>query len=259
MRMFRNVLAAAATAAVISLAAPATTPAVAAEAGALPQEQWSFDGLFGTFDRAALRRGFAVYKNICSACHSMRLLYYRNLQDIGFSEAEVKKIAAEAQITDGPNDEGEMFERPGKPSDHFKSPFPNEQAARAANNGRHPPDFSLLVKSVVGGPDFVYGILTGFKEPPKGYKLPDGTYYNTVFPGHNIGMPPPLSDGGVDYADGTKATVAQQAHDVATFLTWASEPKLEERKQMGIKVILFLIVLTGLLYVVKRRVWRDVH
>lgn len=259
MRKIRTALAAGVTVAVLSFAVSAPRPALAAESGALPHQQWSFDGLFGTFDRAALRRGFTVYKNICSACHSMRLLYYRNLADIGFSDAEVKKIASEVQVTDGPNDEGEMFERPGKPSDHFKSPFPNEKAARAANNGRLPPDFSLLVKSVVGGPDFVYGILTGFKDAPPGYKLPEGTYYNEVFPGHNIGMPPPLSDGAVDYADGTKATLPQEAHDVATFLTWASEPKLETRKQMGIKVILFLIVLTGLLYVIKRRVWKDVH
>jgi ubiquinol-cytochrome c reductase cytochrome c1 subunit len=231
----------------------------AAEAEALPAEHWSFDGIFGTYDRAALRRGFQVYKEICSACHSMNLLHYRNLEAIGFSEDEVKKIAASVQVTDGPNDQGEMYERPGRPSDPFKAPFPNDQAARAANNGALPPDLSLIVKARKGGPDYVHAILTGFGEPPPDMKMADGMNYNKYFPGHQIAMPPPLSEGAVTYADGTKATVDQMSLDVTNFLAWASEPNLEERHFTGVKAVLFLIVLTALLYGVKRKIWAAVH
>jgi ubiquinol-cytochrome c reductase cytochrome c1 subunit len=236
------------------------TPAArAAEAEALPAEHWSFDGIFGTYDRAALRRGFQVYKEICSACHSMNLLHYRNLQAIGYSEDEVKKIAASVQVTDGPNDQGEMYERPGRPSDPFKAPFPNDQAARAANNGALPPDLSLIVKARKGGPNYTHAILTGFGEPPADMKMADGMNYNKYFPGHQIAMPPPLSEGAVTYADGTKATVDQMSLDVSNFLAWASEPNLEERHFTGVKTVLFLIVLTALLYGVKRKIWAAVH
>jgi ubiquinol-cytochrome c reductase cytochrome c1 subunit len=242
-----------------SIVAGAGRVALAEETPAPPQEHWSFAGIFGTFDRAELRRGFQVYKEVCSACHSMNLLHYRNLQDIGFSEDEVKQIAASVQVTDGPNDAGEMFERPGKPSDAFHPPFPNEQAARAANNGALPPDLSLMVKARKGGADYVYAILTGFSEPPPDVKIAQGMNYNKYFPGHQIAMPPPLSDGAVTYADGTKATVDQEAYDVANFLAWAAEPKLEERHLIGVKTVLFLIVLTALLYGVKRKIWAAVH
>jgi ubiquinol-cytochrome c reductase cytochrome c1 subunit len=245
------------TAALIGSAAGGT--ALAAEAPTPPELHWSFQGIFGTYDRAALARGFQVYKEICSACHSMNLMHYRNLQDIGFSEDQVKQIAASVQVTDGPNDAGDMFERPGRPSDTFKPPFANENAARAANNGALPPDLSLIVKARKGGPDYVDGILTGFRDPPADMKMAQGMYYNEYFPGHQIAMPPPLSDGAVTYPDGTKATVDQMASDVSNFLAWASEPKLEERHFIGVKSVLFLIVLTVLLYGAKRKIWAAVH
>ncbi len=256
MRKLVYTLAASAALVAVNLAAPA----LAAEEGIkLPAQSWSFEGVFGTFDPAARQRGFQVYKEVCSACHAMKLLSYRNLEDIGFSEAEVKAIAASVQVTDGPNDQGEMFERPGRPYDRFKSPFPNDQAARAGNNGALPPDLSLIVKARPNGPDYVYGILTGFGDAPADMKMMDGMNYNKYFPGHQIAMPAPLSDDRVTYADGTKATVAQEAHDVVTFLAWAAEPNLEARHRLGIKVIIFLLLVTGVLYAVKRKIWRDVH
>ena len=244
------------TAALIGAGASA---AARAEETALPQKHWSFQGIFGTYDRAAVQRGFQVYKEICSACHSMNLVHYRDLQAVGFSEDQVKQIAASVQVTDGPNDAGEMFERPGKPSDPFKAPFPNDNAARAANNGALPPDLSLMAKARPGGPDHIYGIMTGFVTAPAGVTVAEGMYYNEYFPGHQIAMPPPLSDGAVTYADGTKATIDQMAYDVSNFLAWTAEPKLEERHLIGVKSVLFLIVLTALLYGVKRKIWAAVH
>jgi len=187
------------------------------------------------------------------------LLHYRDLQDIGFTPDQVKAIAANVQVTDGQNDAGEMYERPGRPSDVFKPPFPNDNAARAANNGALPPDLSLMVKARKYGPDHVHGIMTGYGEPPAGMQMAEGMNYNKYFPGHQIAMPPPLSDGAVTYADGTKATVDQMATDVANFLAWAAEPKLEQRHMIGVKSVLFLIVLTALLYGIKRKVWAAVH
>ena len=231
--------------------------AAAAEAPA-PQD-WSFSGIFGTYDRAALRRGFQVYNDVCSACHSMNLVYYRNLGEIGFTEDEIKSIAAKRQVTDGPNDQGEMFQRPARPSDHFVPPFANEELARLANNGALPPDLSVIVKARKGGPDYIYGILTGFVDAPEGFKVPDGMFYNAEFPGHAIAMPPPLADGVVTYADKTIATVPQMAHDVTTFLNWAAEPELDARKKLGLRVMLFLVLLTAMLYAVKRKVWSKLH
>lgn len=229
-------------------------------------QSWSFNGFFGYFDQAQLRRGFQIHREICSGCHAMNLVAYRDLQDIGFSEDAVKAIAAEVQVQDGPDDTGEMFERPGRPSDRFKAPFPNEQAARAANNGALPPDLSLIAKSRAGagflgyhGADYIYSLMVGYEEPPPGVTLPDGMYYNDAFKGHQIAMPPPLSEGGVTYEDGTEATLDQQAKDIAAFLTWAAEGNLEERHRTGIKAILFLVIFTLLAYTVKRRVWADVH
>ncbi len=168
-------------------------------------------------------------------------------------------MAASVQVEDGPNDQGQMFQRPGKPSDRFKAPFANEQAARFANNGALPPDLSLIVKAREGGPDYVYAILTGFTAPPAGFTMNQGMNYDLAFAGHQIAMPPPLSEGVVTYTDGTKATVPQMAHDVVTFLSWAANPELEARHRIGVKTMIFLVVLTGLLYAVKRKVWADVH
>ncbi|MCH7538895.1 MAG: cytochrome c1 [Proteobacteria bacterium] len=225
-----------------------------------PAREWTFQGIFGTFDRAAAQRGLQVYREGCAACHSLDLLYYRNLEALGYGEEEIQAIAAEHEVTDGPDEEGEMFERPARPSDRFVAPFPNPQAARAANNGALPPDLSLITKARAGGPDYLFALLTGYQEePPEGVEFVEGMYYNEYFPGRQIAMPPPLFDDAVEYADGTPATVEQMARDVVTFLSWAAEPEMEERKRLGIKVILFLVVLTGLFYAVKRKVWSDVH
>lgn len=254
----RKFLIATATLAALVTCSAAVT-ASAADAPTPPRLSWSFDGPFGTFDRAALQRGFQVYREVCSNCHSMKYLTYGDLTQIGYTEAQVKAIAASVKVQDGPNKEGNMFERPGRPSDHFKSPFPNEEAARANFGGALPPDFSLIAKARKYGPDYIVAILTGFRNPPAGVKVPPGRYYNTYFPGHMIAMPPPLTDGAVTYADGTKASVHQMARDVATFLVWASDPSLEERHQLGFKVIVFLVILAGIFYFAKKRIWADVH
>ncbi len=224
-----------------------------------PSQEWRFNGLFGTFDRAAAQRGFQVYSEVCAACHGLRLLSYRNLRELGFSADEVAAIASQVQITDGPNDQGDMFQRPGRPSDRFRSPFANEAAARAGNNGALPPDLSVIVKARENGPNYVYALLTGFGDPPPDMTLMAGMNYNRYFPGHQIAMPNILREGGVTYADGTTATVHQQAWDVVNFLTWAAEPNLEGRRQMGVRVVLFLIVFAGMMYAVKRKVWADAH
>jgi ubiquinol-cytochrome c reductase cytochrome c1 subunit len=230
----------------------------------LLQPHWSFDGPFGTFDRAALQRGFQVYKEVCSSCHALSLLFYRNLGGPGgpgFGEDEVKAIAAGYKVQDGPNDQGEMFERAGRPSDPFVKPFPNEKAARAGNNGAYPPDLSLITKAREGGANYVYSILNGYGDLPQGFKLNEGMNYNKYFAAgeHQIAMPQPLQPNQVTYSDGTQASLQQEAHDVVTFLAWASEPELEARKRIGLESILFLIVLTVLLYAVKRKVWAAVH
>jgi ubiquinol-cytochrome c reductase cytochrome c1 subunit len=230
------------------------------EAPPPPHQQWSFEGVFGTYDEAALQRGFQVYKEVCSACHPVKHLYYRDLTEIGYTDDQVKGFAAQSQVADGPNDQGEMYQRPGRPSDPFAAPFANDQAARAANNGALPPDLSLIVKAREGGPDYVYAILTGFKDAPADVKLNPNMNYNEYFPGHQIGMPPPLTaDGQLTFADGTKATIPQMAHDVVTFLAWASEPNLNERHRMGAKVILFLVIAAGIFYAAKRKIWADLH
>jgi ubiquinol-cytochrome c reductase cytochrome c1 subunit len=232
-----------------------------AKKNSMPHEEWGFNSIFGTFDGAAMTRGFQVYKEVCSGCHSMSLLSYRHLSGIGMSAEDIKAVAASVQVLDGPNDEGEMFERPGRASDRFLAPFPNEQAARAANNGALPPDLSLMAKAREGGADHIVAILTGYGEPPACLKLNEGMNFNKYFEAgaFQIAMPPPLSDGAVSFADGTQATVPQMAHDVAVFLAWAAEPNLDDRHRTGVKTILFLIVLTALLYAVKRKVWSKIH
>lgn len=223
----------------------------------LPDMQWSFDGPFGTYDRGALQRGFQVYKQVCSACHSMDHLAYRNLSALGYNDDEVKAIAADYSTMDGPDDEGEMFERPMKPSDRFKNPYANEKQARYANNGALPPDMSLIAKARVGGANYLYGLLTGYEEPPEGFEIGQGQHYNAVMAGHKIAMANPLSDDIVAYEDGSPTTVDQYAKDVSHFLMWAAEPKMEDRKRMGVMVILFLLAFTGIMYKVKKKIWAD--
>ncbi len=275
MRLRRIFAAGAATALVgaFGLAMIAGTPSFAedkgAETHAAPARQsWSFAGPFGKFDRAQLQRGYQVYREVCSNCHSMRLVAFRDLAESSgpaFSEGQVKALAATFKVKDGPNDAGDMFERPGRPSDYFPAPFPNSQAASAAF-GAIPPDMSVLAKArdihsgfprfifdaftqyQEGGPDYIYALLTGYTEP-------DNPNFNAVFPGHRIAMPPPLSDGVVDYTDGSPKTVQQYAKDVTAFLMWAAEPKLEARKSLGFAVVLYLIVFATLLYLVKKRIW----
>ena len=219
---------------------------------------WSFKELTGKFDRASLQRGFQVYKEVCSSCHSMQYLSYRNLGEPGgpeFTLEEVKAIAASVEIEDGPDSQGEMFTRPGKPSDKFKSPYPNVEASTVANGGAYPPDMSVLVKARPGGADYMYSVLMGYEEPPAGMKLDDGVYYNKYMIGQKIKMASPLSDGIVEYSDGTEATMDQMAKDVTTFLAWAAEPELEVRHKLGIKVIIYLILLTVLVYLSMKKIW----
>lgn len=236
-----------------------SAPVIAAEAPHAPAQEWSFDGPLGAYDRASLQRGFQVYKQVCSACHSLKRVYYRNLSALGYDESQIKAVAADVMVMDGPNDEGEMFDRAGRPSDRFKSPFPNDAAAKFANNGALPPDLSLITKARADGPNYVYGILTGYETAPEGEELTATQHWNKYFPGHKISMAAPLSDGMVAYDDGTEGTTAQYAHDVVTFLAWAAEPEMEERKQTGIKVILFLAVFAGIMYAVKKKVWAKLH
>lgn len=253
MRPLRSLLAG------LLIAGLAAAPALAQEEPPLPNINWSFNGIFGTFDLAAAQRGFQVYSQICSNCHSMQSLHYRDLTGLGLTPEQVKAIAAAVTVPQGVDDQGNPKEGPATPASQFRSPFPNEQAARSANNGAAPPDLSLIVNAREGHADYVYGILTGFANPPPGFKLQDGLFYNKYFPGHQIHMPPPLQDESVTYADGTKASVEQEAHDVVTFLEWAANPELVQRKQIGARVILFLLLMTGLTYAVKRKIWSDVH
>jgi cytochrome c1 len=245
----------------------ALLPAIAAAEGPpaepeIQSQSWSFDGPFGTYNPEQLQRGYGVYKRICSNCHSMRLLSYRNLGEAGgpeFSPEAVKALAEEIQVTDGPNDKGEMYQRAGRPSDHFRSPYANDEAARAANRGALPPDLSVMAKARPGGPDYIYALLTGYKDAPQGFDLTQGMQYNVAFPGHQVAMPPPLADGLVTYADGTKETADNYARDVAAFLMWAAEPKLQERHMLGARVIVFLFALAVAMFLAKRVVWAGVH
>ena len=239
----------------------AATQAMAAGDVKPPRTQnWSFDGIFGTYDRAAAQRGLQVYKEVCAACHGLRLVAYRNLMDLGYTEDQVKGFASEYEVqNEEPNDDGEMFDRPALPSDRFVSPFPNVQAARAANGGAYPPDLSLITKARANGANYLYSLLTGYVEAPADKEGLEGLHYNPYFPGEWIAMAAPLSEDVVEYGDGTKATVDQMSYDVTTFLYWAASPRLEERKQTGLKVMLFLAVFTGLLIAVKKKVWSDVH
>jgi ubiquinol-cytochrome c reductase cytochrome b/c1 subunit len=265
----------------VLLSAGLAVPAYAAgEAEMPPRVKWSFSGPFGMYDQAQLQRGFKVYREVCQGCHSLSLLSFRNLAEPGgpgFTEAQARVIAAEYQIKDGPNDEGEMFERPGRLADRFPKPFPNDNAARAANGGALPPDMSVIAKARTyergfpwflidivtqyqeQGPDYIVALLNGYVDAPQGFQLPDGSQYNKYFPGHAIGMPAPLSDGQVTYDDGAPQTIDQYAKDVTAFLMWAAEPHMIARKRIGFQVMIFLLVFAGLLYFTKKKVWSDVH
>ena len=250
--------------AALALAATLALPGLAfAAAETEPEEAspiaWSFSGPFGTFDRAAEQRGLQVWQGVCSNCHSMKEAYYRNLTGIGLTDEQVKAFAAGIDIAGPPGDSGAPTERPALPSDHFRSPFPNDTAARAANNGALPPDHSLIEKAREGGANYLYALLNGYKDPPADFKLQPGLYYNVYFPGRQIAMAPPLHDGAVDYADGTPATVEQMSKDVTTFLTYMANPEMEQRKRMGVKIVLFLAGMTVVTYAVKRKVWADLH
>lgn len=228
----------------------------------IERQSWSFTPPFGTFDNAQLQRGYQVYKDVCAQCHSMNLLSYRNLGEPGgpeFSPKAVEVLASQAQITDGPNDKGEMFQRPGRPSDRFRAPFATEQQARAMNNGALPPDLSVMAKARPGGPDYLNALLTGYKPAPEDFELAQGMHYNTAFPGHQIAMPPILSDNAVAYTDGTPRTLDNYARDVSAFLMWAAEPKLEERHKTGTRVMVFLLVFAVIMFLAKRSVWSRLH
>jgi ubiquinol-cytochrome c reductase cytochrome c1 subunit len=247
---------------IITLICFVSVQANSAETAKLLKTDWSFKGLFGKFDRASLQRGYQVYTEVCSSCHSMKYLSYRNLGEKGgpeFSEAEVKAIAASFEVTDGPNAEGEMFLRPAKLSDKFVKPYENVKAAEAANGGAYPPDMSVLVKARSGGVDYIYSLLQGYDDAPSGMILDDGVHYNKYMYGNKIKMSAPLSEGIVEYGDGTEATVEQMSKDVTTFLMWAAEPHLESRHQMGFKAILYLIVLTILVYFSMKKIWSRVE
>ena len=220
--------------------------------------EWSFKGFFGKFDRASLQRGYQVYNEVCASCHSIKYLSYRNLSEPGgpeFSEEQAKAIAAQFEVSDGPNSDGDMFTRPAKLSDKFVMPYQNEQEAKASNGGAYPPDFSVLVKARSGGANYIYSVLLGYEDPPSDITLDDGVYYNRYMYGNKIKMPKPLSNDSVTYSDGTSATEEQMAKDVVTFLTWAAEPHLEARYKLGFRAIVYLIILTLLVYFSMKKIW----
>ncbi len=223
---------------------------------------WTFKGLFGKFDRGSLQRGYQVYTEVCASCHSMKYLSYRNLSEKGgpeFSEAEAKAIAANFEILDGPDSTGEMFTRPAKLSDKFVMPYANDEEAKSANGGAYPPDMSVLVKARKGGADYIYSLLLGYDDAPSNIKLDDGVYYNKYMYGNKIKMPAPLSDDLIEYSDGTKATSEQMAKDVVNFLMWSAEPHLEQRHKTGFRVIVYLIILTVLVYFTMKKIWSRVE
>ncbi|MGF1454100.1 MAG: cytochrome c1 [Alphaproteobacteria bacterium] len=260
-------LAAAALSALVLAAGPVQA-AGEAEHPIHPENGWPFAGPLGRFDKASLQRGFQVYTQVCAACHSMRLLHYRNLGDDGgpgYDEDEVKAIAANYQVPAGPDEYGNEVDeygqpltRPARPEDRFKMPYPNETAARAANGGAYPPDLSVITKARHGGADYVYSLLQGYKEPPEDVELRAGAYYNIYFPGKQYAMPQPLYDDLIEYTDGTPATIEQMSYDVTQFLHWAAEPKMEERKKLGLMVMIYLSIFAVLLYLSYRRIWRNV-
>lgn len=265
MKMIQKLSTVAAIATVAMAAAFVSTASVqAAESGPeMEHVDWSFNGPFGTFDRSQLRRGYKVYKEVCASCHSMDLIHFRNLGEPGgpeFSGPEVKALAAEIKVQDGPDQSGDMFERPGEGKDKMPAPYPNPEAA-AASLGAAPPDLSLLAKARNGGPDYIHALLTGYKDAPADVTMPAGGHYNPYFAAGSgvIAMPPPLAEGQVDYGDGTPNTVDQMSKDVSAFMMWTAEPKLEQRHRMGFQVMIYLLVLAGILFFATRKVWSDQH
>lgn len=236
-------------------------------AAPLPQRDWSFDGIFGSFDRGEVQRGLQVYLEICASCHGLGYVAYRDLGMIGYDETQIKAIASQYEVEAGPNadgeifdEDGELFMRPARPADRFVSPYPNTKYAAAMNGGAVPPDLSLIYKARADGANYLHALLTGFEEEPgEDFDEDSGLSYNPYFPGHHIAMAQPLWGDDVEYADGTEATIEQEAHDVTAFLAWAAEPNLEHRKSLGLTVLLFLLVMTGLFYASKRKVWSDLH
>jgi cytochrome c1 len=268
----------------LGLALPAFPALAAGEQATPPRQSWTFSGMFGRYDNNQLQRGFQVYQNVCAACHSMTKVAFRNLSEAGgpgFKPEQIRELAAKwpIQVKDGPNDKGEMFERPARPADPFPSPHANEAAAKAAHNGAVPPDFSVLAKARTyrvgfpgfvidalpgftyqeAGVDYIYALLAlGYTEPPKDMKIEDGLHYNKYMPGQKIAMAAPLADGQLEYTDGSPNTKEQYAKDVTAFMMWAAEPHLEQRKQLGFRVIVFLAVFAMLLYFTKKKIWADV-
>ena len=226
---------------------------------ALKTRDWSFSGPFGTFDKAAMQRGFQAYKEVCAGCHSMKLIAFRNFADLGYSEAEIKALAAEYEVQDGPNDEGEMFMRPAIPADRMPAPYANDNAARAGNNGALPPDLSLIAKARPNGPNYLYSLLSSYDDAPDGKEVPDGMYYNAAYPGHLIAMPQPLYGDDVEFSDGAATSIEAVSADLTHFLMWAAEPKMELRKRIGVAAVFFLSIFVIFSYLAKRRIWADVH
>ena len=225
----------------------------------LKTRDWSFSGPFGTFDKAAMQRGFQVYNEVCAGCHSMNLIAFRNFADLGYNEAEIKALAAQYEVQDGPNDDGEMFMRPAIPADRMPAPYANDNAARAGNNGALPPDLSLIAKARPNGPNYLYSLLSSYENAPNDKEVPDGMYYNAAYPGHLIAMPQPLYGDDVEYSDGAATSIEAVSADLTQFLMWAAEPKMEVRKRTGVAAVFFLSIFVIFSYLAKRRIWADVH
>ena len=250
-----------ASAVALMAAAGLAAPANAAGGGSvtLQSGEWSFAGPFGYFDKGALQRGFQVYREVCAGCHGMEYIAFRNLADLGYNEAEIKAIATEYEVMDGPDDEGEMFMRPARPADLMPSPYRNDNEARANNNGALPPDLSLIAKARANGADYLYSLILGYDEAPADVEVPDGMYYNSAYSGHLIAMPQPIYGDDVEYTDGSPTTPEGLASDLTHFLMWAAEPKMEIRKRIGVAAVFFLSIFLVLSYLAKRRVWADIH
>lgn len=255
-KLMKRTILSAITACVISVSS-----AMAAEAPKIPEYDFKHEGVLGKFDEAQLQRGFQVFKEVCSTCHSLSYVHFRNLEDLGYTEQEVKAFATEYQVQNKlPNADGEMFMRPGRASDKIPGPYQNEAEARAGNGGAYPPDLSLITKARANGSDYTRALFLGYVDPPAGKEIPAGQYYNKYFAGGQIAMPMPMSDGLVTYAqENIPQTVEQYATDVAAFLTWTAEPKLEARKRTGLWVMLYLFIMTILFYIAKKRIWKSVH
>lgn len=244
---------------IVALAGFALGAPARAEEAAPPSQSWSFAGPLGTVDEAAAQRGFQVYADACANCHGLKYLHYRDLSGIGFTPDQIKKIAARFEVPSGFDNQGNLVTRPATPASPFRPPFPNDEAARAMLNGALPPDLSLIVSSFPNGPNYIYALLTGYQDAPADVKLADGMNYNPYFPGHQIAMPPPLNEGDIAYTDGTASTVAQNAHDVVTFLAWAAHPDMVQRKRIGFGVVLYFLGMAGVTFALKRRIWHGVH